>query len=74
MVITFQADARQRAQLMWSCSQAGMVHEPGRISGTLTCHFDDATELMAWHRAFVMGFGWAPMDTEVRVTEAEADV
>ena len=41
-------------------------------SGTLTCHFDDATELMAWHRAFVMCFGWAPMDIEIRVTASEA--
>jgi hypothetical protein len=73
MVITFQPDARQRAQLIWSCAQSGIHHEPGRSSGTLACHFDDATELMAWHRAFVRRFGWAPMDIEVRVTEAEAD-
>jgi hypothetical protein len=72
MVITFEPDARQRAQLIWSCAQAGIAHEPGRVSGTLTCHFADATELMAWHRAFVMCFGWAPMDIKVRVTASES--
>lgn len=74
MIVLFQPNARQRAQLIWSCSQAGIAHEPGDVSGTLACHFDDVTALIAWHREFIMGFGWAPMDIEVRVTAAKADV
>jgi hypothetical protein len=73
MVVIFQPETRQRAQLIWSCSQAGIDHEPGDVSGILACHFDDITELMAWHRAFVMCFGWAPMDLEVMVAESESD-
>lgn len=73
MIITFQPDVRQRAQLIWFCTQAGTRHEPGDVAGTLACHFDDTTELMAWHRDFVTCLGWAPMAIEVMVSDAEAD-
>jgi len=73
MVVTFQPNARQRAQLIWSCAHAGIDVQPGDVSGALACQFADVTELMAWHRAFVMRFAWSPMDIEVMVADSETD-
>jgi len=73
MVVTFQGNARQCAQLMWYCAQAGIDYELDGSTGMLDCRFDDITELMVWHRAFVHRFDWSPMDIEVMVSESEAD-
>lgn len=73
MEVTFQPNVRQRAQLIWSCAHAGIDLQPGDVFGTLACQFADVTELMAWHRAFVMRFAWSPMDIEVMVADSETD-
>ena len=73
MVVIFLPNARQRAQLIWSCTQAGIDAQPDDVSGTLACEFDDVTELVAWHRVFVDCFGWSPMDIEVMVADSETD-
>ena len=71
MTVTFQPNARQKAQLIWACQQAGVAYEPGEISGTMTCYFDDPVEMMAWHKAFIMDYGWAPLDMEMSVAETQ---
>lgn len=73
MMITFHPNAWQRTQLLWSCACAGIACQRDNACGTLTCYFDDATDLMAWHRAFVRRFAWSPMATEVMVAESEVD-
>ena len=74
MEVTFLPNARQRAQLIWACTRAGIDAQPDDVSGTLACEFADITELMAWHRAFVMRFAWSPMDIEVMVADSKGDV
>jgi hypothetical protein len=71
MTVTFQATASQRAQISFACRQAGIACEPGEITGTLLCRFDDAVELIVWHAALTARFAWAPMDHEIAVGEEE---
>ena len=63
----------QREQLIWSCAQAGIDVELNDVSGTLTCCFDGAADLMTWHWVFVQGCDGSPMDMEMMVSESEAD-
>ena len=69
VTVTFQPTARQKAQLLWGCAQAGVHVEPGEIPGTLCLLFDDDTELQAWSYAFELDFGWHPLDIRVAVAE-----
>ena len=73
----------QRAQIGLACRQAGISCEPGDITGTLICRFDDAAELIAWHgmrrlrhtclNSMTGRFGWAPMAVEIAVREEQAE-
>ncbi len=70
VTVTFQPTARQRAQIYWACTHAGVPYEPGEIPGTICLSFDDDIELLAWSHAFALDFHWCPLDIKVAVAEA----